>query len=271
MDVPKEIFKSLLFLQAIAFLLVACAVAHAQGPGTSMITIPAGPFIMGNNSGPEDERPAHTVELSSFTIDRTTVTNAQFAVFLAAVGPESPEGRGYYDVDDEDARIHWDEGGWLPDQGFADHPVMEVSWFGARSYCGWAGKRLPTEAEWEKAARGTDGRKFPWGNSPPDSSKAQFEAEYNESAPVDRFPEGASPYGVLDLSGNAWEWVSSIYLPYPYDPSDGREDLRAGPVRGTRGGGHDSPPEELTTTHRGEDLSRNYRGGHHNIGFRCAR
>jgi len=89
--------------------------------------------------------------------------------------------------------------------------------------------------------------------------------------PVDRFPEGASPYGVLGLSGNAWEWVSSIYLPYPYDPSDGREDLRAGPVRGTRGGGHDSPPDELTTTHRGEDLSRNYRMGHHNIGFRCAR
>jgi iron(II)-dependent oxidoreductase len=236
-----------------------------------MITIPAGAFMMGNNSGPEDERPAHTVELPSFAIDRTPVTNAQFAIFLDAVGPESPEERRFYDVDDEDARIHQEEGRWLADQGFADHPVMEVSWFGARRYCDWAGKRLPTEAEWEKAARGSDGRKYPWGNSPPDSSKAQFDAEYNESAPVDGFPQGASPYGVLDLSGNAWEWVSSIYLPYPYDPSDGREDLRAGPVRGTRGGGHDSPSEELTTTHRGEDLSRNHRGGHHNIGFRCAR
>ncbi len=271
MDTPKEVFKSLLFFQGIAFLLVTCAVVRAQGPGTAKITIPAGAFIMGNNSGPEDERPAHTVELPSFAIDRIPVTNAQFAIFLDAVGPESPEERRFYDVNDEDARIHEVDGVWLADQGFADHPVMEVSWFGARRYCGWAGKRLPTEAEWEKAARGTDGRKFPWGNSPPDSSKAQFDAEYNESAPVDRFPQGASPYGVLDLSGNAWEWVSSIYLPYPYDPSDGREDLRADAVRGTRGGGHDSPSEELTTTHRGEDLSRNYRGGHHNIGFRCAR
>ncbi len=271
MSVSRAIFKCLLIFQALAFLLMAFALAYAQGPTTAMITIPAGPFMMGSNNGPQDERPVHNVKLPSFAIDRTPVTNSQFAVFLDVVGPGSREEERFYDVDDEDARIHQGDGQWLADDGFADHPVMEVSWFGAISYCGWAGKRLPTEAEWEKAARGTDGRKFPWGNSPPDSSTAQFDAEYNESVPVDRFPQGASPYGVLGFSGNAWEWVSSAYLPYPYDPSDGREDLRAGPVRGTRGGGHDSPAEELTTTHRGEDLSRNYRGGHHNIGFRCAK
>ena len=126
-------------------------------------------------------------------------------------------------------------------------------------------------AEREKAARGTDGRRFPWGNSPPDTNKAQFDAGWNETAPVGSFPQGASPYGVLDLAGNVWEWVNSIYWPYPYSPLDGREDLKPGPVRGTRGGGQDSPPEELTTTQRGRELSRNFRSGHHNIGFRCAR
>ncbi|NIO07456.1 MAG: SUMF1/EgtB/PvdO family nonheme iron enzyme [Deltaproteobacteria bacterium] len=246
-------------------------VGAAQVRGYGMVTVPAGPFTMGSDVGPEDERPAHRVELPKFTIDRTPVTNAQFALFLEAVGSESPEGARYYDVDDDDARIHREEGRWLADDGFEDHPVMEVSWTGALSYCSWLGKRLPTEAEWEKAARGSDGRKFPWGNSPPDATRAQYQAGWNESAPVDGFPAGASPYGVLDLAGNAWEWVSSAYRPYPYDPSDGREDRRPGPVRGTRGGGHDSPAEELTTTHRGEELSRNYRSGHHNIGFRCAR
>jgi len=85
------------------------------------------------------------------------------------------------------------------------------------------------------------------------------------------FTAGGSPYGLLHMAGNAWEWVSSAYRPYPYDASDGREDLKAGPVRGTRGGGHDSTAEELTTTHRGRNLSRNPSAGHHNIGFRCAK
>ena len=88
---------------------------------------------------------------------------------------------------------------------------------------------------------------------------------------MDGFPAGASPYGVQDMAGNAWEWVSSAYRPYPYDPHDGREDLAAGPVRGTRGGGHDSPADEITTTQRGRNLSRNPASGHHNIGFRCAK
>ncbi|MDO8597749.1 MAG: SUMF1/EgtB/PvdO family nonheme iron enzyme, partial [Sulfuricaulis sp.] len=99
----------------------------------------------------------------------------------------------------------------------------------------------------------------------------QYAARFNDTAPADAFPAGTSPYGVLDMAGNAWEWVSSAYRPYPYNAGDGREDLKAGPVRATRGGGHDSPAEEITTTQRGRNLSRNPRSGHHNIGFRCAK
>jgi iron(II)-dependent oxidoreductase len=226
---------------------------------------------MGSDTGPEDERPAHRVELPAFSIDRTPVTNAQFAVFLNQVGPTNSAGERLFDVEDNDARIHKKGGKWAADAGFENHPVVEVSWFGARDYCAWAGKRLPTEPEWEKSARGTDGRRYPWGNNPPDQTRAQYNSGWNQTVPVSRFPKGASPYGVLDLAGNTWEWVSSAYIPYPYDPKDGREDLKPGPVRGTRGGGHDSPAEELTTTQRGRNLSRNFRSGHHNVGFRCAR
>ena len=145
-----------------------------------------------------------------------------------------------------------------------------MPWAGAVAYCAARGKRLPTEAEWEKAARGTDARRYPWGAELPEKRRAQFAVGYNETAPIDAFPAGASPYGVRDMAGNALEWVSSAYRPYPYRADDGREDPKPGPVRGTRGGGHDSPAEEITTTHRGRNLSRNPTSGHHNIGFRCA-
>jgi iron(II)-dependent oxidoreductase len=226
---------------------------------------------MGRDDGPQDEKPAHRLQLRAFSIDRTPVTNGQFAAFLNVSGALNPKRERRYDADDNDARIRKKGDRWMPDQGFKNHPVLEVSWFGARDYCAWAGKRLPSEAEWEKAARGNDQRIFPWGNDPPDSYRGQFSAGWNQTAQVASFPRGASPYGVLDMAGNVWQWVSSAYFPYPYNSRDGREDLKPGPVRGTRGGGHDSPPEELTATHRGRDLSRNFRGGHHNIGFRCAR
>jgi len=236
-----------------------------------MIRVPAGVFIMGSHDGPEDERPQQRVHLGEFFIDRTKVTHAQFARFIDARGVKAADGQRWYDVDDNDARIHWLAHQWQVVPGHENHPVVEASWYGAVAYCAWIGKRLPTEAEWEKAARGTDGRKYPWGNQAADQTRAHFNGGWNDFRPVGSFPKGASPYGMLDAAGNGWEWVSSAYLPYPYGPDDGREDLARMQVRVTRGGGQDSSSDELTTTHRGGHVSRNPRGGHHNIGFRCAR
>ena len=235
-----------------------------------MVLVSEGHFMMGSNYGPDDEKPEHRVFVKSFLIDVLPVSNADFAKFLNARGLKNNLGESFYDEDDRDARIHQQNALWQADVGYATHPVNEVSWVGARDYCAWLNKRLPTEAEWEKAARGTDGRRYPWGNSRPDQTRALYGAPYNASAPVDAFPAGASPYGVLDLSGNQWEWVASAYRPYPYSANDGRENQTPGPVRSTRGGGHDSSEDELTTTQRGRNLSRNPKAGHHNIGFRCA-
>ena len=238
---------------------------------SDMARVPAGAFLMGSKDGPEDERPPHRVEVEAFFIDRTKVTNARFAEFLNTVVPVGPKGENYFDIDDTDARVHRRDGKWRADIGLENNPVVEASWYGAAAYCQWRGKRLTTEAEWEKAARGTDGRKYPWGNEAPDSARAHFGGGWNDFRPVGSFPKGASPFGMLDAAGNGWEWVSSAYLAYPYNPNDGREDLTRHQVRVTRGGGQDARPDELTTTHRGRQVSRNPRGGHHNIGFRCAR
>jgi iron(II)-dependent oxidoreductase len=256
----------------LAAIVVATGIGAAPAPmAEDMVEVPAGAFVMGSDAGPADERPAHRITLPAYRIDRFPVTNSQFAEFLNVVGPFNAKGERLFDTEDPDARIHRTSGKWIADDGYGRHPVVEVSWVGARDYCAWRGQRLPTEAEWEKAARGTDGRRFPWGASAPDRARAQFAARYNETAPVDAFAAGASPFGVQGMAGNAWEWVSSAYRPYPFNAKDGREDLGAGPVRGTRGGGHDSPADEITTTQRGRDLSRNPASGHHNIGFRCAK
>jgi len=246
------------------------AIAAAGATASDMLQVPAGSFTMGRDDGPPDERPAHRVEVTAFAIDRTEVTNGQFAAFLNTRGDTNAAGERLYDADDPDARIHRAGTVWRADDGYDRHPAVEVTWAGARDYCRWRDQRLPTEAEWEKAARGDDGRRYPWGAAPPDATRGRFGAAFNATVPVGMFPAGASPLGALDMGGNVWEWVASAYRPYPYRADDGREAPTAGPVRATRGGGHDSPAGELTTTQRGRDLSRNPRAGHHNIGFRCA-
>ena len=257
-------------MRALLALTLLAAAPHLVA-GDDMVAVPAGRFVMGRDDGPPDERPAHRVELAAYRIDRLPVTNAQFAAFLERHGARAPDGARYFDDDDADARIRPREGRWRADPGFERHPVVEAAWLGALAYCRSLGKRLPAEAEWEKAARGTDGRLYPWGNAPPGPALAWYGRGWNETAPVGERPGGASPFGVLELSGNVWEWVSSAYRPYPYLASDGREDPAPGPVRGTRGGAHDSGAAELTATQRGRQVSRNPAAGHHNIGFRCAR
>jgi hypothetical protein len=160
----------------IIFLQPLSSARSADRELSDMVRIGAGEFLMGTNDGPEDERPMHRVSVAEFSIDRHQVTNAQFARFLDAVGTESARREKYFDIDDDDARVHRRSGRWLADQGHENRPVVEVSWFGAVAFCNWVGKRLPTEAEWERTARGLDGRKFPWGSEPPDATRAHFNA-----------------------------------------------------------------------------------------------
>ena len=206
----------------ILFLTTGAAVWAAEGitmttpAGTTheMVLVPAGPFEMGSTGGAADEQPVHTVELESFYIGMYEVAAAQYVAFLNAIdGNDDGEGHELLDLDDEEGNAQLGRSGdVLTDQALADHPVVEVSWYGAQAYCGWAGLRLPTEAEWEKAARGTDGRTYPWGEGI-DGSKANYldsgDAFDGRTTPVGLFPDGASPYGALDMAGNVWEWVSS--------------------------------------------------------------
>jgi len=172
--------------------------------GSTMVLVPAGEFVMGTATRQDYESPPHVVNLPAYYIDKTEVTNAQYARFLQATGHEPPP--------------TW-EGPNVP-QGKENHPITNVSWFEAMQYAAWAGKRLPTEAEWEKAARGTDGRRYPWGELD-DLDKRNIPAprlwsHQHEIVEVALYPDGASPCGCLDMAGNAWEWTADWYMPYPH-------------------------------------------------------
>lgn len=174
----------------------------------STILIPAGEFIMGvddERADPQD-RPRHKPVLHAYKIDKYPVTNAQYARFVAATGHRPP--------------LHWTKGK-IP-KGLELHPVTMVSWFDAKAYAEWAGKRLPTEQEWERAARGTDGRRWPWGNKM-DPSRLNTYNQVGSTTPVGAYPSGASPEGLLDMAGNVSEWVADDFLPYP--GTDAPEDM----------------------------------------------
>jgi formylglycine-generating enzyme required for sulfatase activity len=171
----------------------------ATPPPVDRVLVPAGPFTMGSNAeGEPDERPEHTRTLHAYRIDRHEVTREDYFRCVRA-------GRC------SDA---WARAGWTDPRG----PVTSVSWSMAQAYCRWAGGRLPTEPEWEKAARGTDGRRFPWGNDPPTPAHAVYGLRMNvgQPAPVGTHALGASPYGALDMAGNVWEWTATVYDPYAY-------------------------------------------------------
>ncbi|MEK6664823.1 MAG: SUMF1/EgtB/PvdO family nonheme iron enzyme [candidate division NC10 bacterium] len=246
-------------------LLLAAAPAAADG----VMLVDGGPFVMGSDRDSPGEAPQHGLFLSQFYIDRHKVTNREFAQFLNAKGLKSPEGEDYFDWDDADARIRRVIQIFMPDPGFEDHPAGEVSWFGARDYCLWKGKRLPTEAEWEKAARGNDGRRYPWGNDPPTPDRAVYGRGYNATEPVGLKPAGASPHGVHDMVGNLREWTASQYRPYPYRKDDGREAPDRTATRVVRGASHDDGPDALRVTIRRYYEHRGTARGHHHVGFRC--
>ena len=239
------------------------------GPYAGMILIPAGPFTMGRDGGPEEEGPAHEVFLPSFYIDKNLVTVAEYVKLIRAKGPYGPRGEMYLDVEDPDARIHQSEQGWVADPGFEAYPAAEMSLYGAAAYCQLVGKRLPSEAEWEKAARGKDQRLYPWGNEPPNLDLAFIGGYRGETVPVGQYPLGASAYGVLDMAGQVWEWTRSLYRPYPYDPKDGREELSTGGPIVARGGNAASEAEGLTATAREVVDPWRAQTGHAYFGFRC--
>ena len=258
---------------ALAFLATALALAAAPRPtpADGIMLVRAGAVWIGRDDGEPDEAPLHRVFVRDFWIERHKVTNGELAAFLNADGAISTDGERRYDWDDADARIHKTSAGrWWADPSFEHHPAVEVSWFGARDFCAARGRRLPSEAEWEKAARGDDRRIYPWGAEPPDPERAVFARRYNQTEPTAARPRGASPHGVEDLLGNLREWTSTALQPYPYRPDDGRQPWRGTGRVVVRGASHDDDATTLSLTRRWSYDRRGAAAGHHHVGFRCA-
>jgi formylglycine-generating enzyme required for sulfatase activity len=244
------------------------SILQNEKDGADMVYVPAGEFLMGNDTAGGDESPGHLVYLDAFWIYKHEVTNEEFAIFLNEMGNQTEGKVNWFDAEDVEARIHKNEQLWEPDMYYKDHPVTEVSWYGASAYCEWAGGRLPTEAEWEKAARGDDGRTYPWGNESYACYLAQYYGCPLDTVPVGSFQGGASPYGALDMGGNVWEWVADWYDENYYDISVYENPLgpNDGIYRVLRGGSFANFGGYMRTSHR-------YKGDpsstEHINGFRC--
>jgi eukaryotic-like serine/threonine-protein kinase len=264
----------------------------SETDGMTQVFVPEGDFAMGSDSSSyANERPVHTVFLDSFWIDQTEVTNSMFEGFVTQTGYQTEaEKKGTssgYDTDTgksvQNQVADW-EHPLGPDSslaGLAEHPVVHVSWNDARVYCEWAGRRLLTEAEWEKAARGTDGRTFPWGsnfdgtllnsadvNLGAGRGNSSFDDGFQLSAPVGSYPLGASPYGALDMVGNVWEWVKDWVdeAYYQGSPTANPGGPASGVYRVVRGGSWHDPEDGNRAAYRGwaspgdTDIT---------LGFRC--
>lgn len=224
--------------------------------GMTQVYVPEGIFSMGSNGTPNSkEYPAHDVYLNAFWMDKVEVTNSMYKKCVDADECLPPV-----------LRLNPYYGKWI----YRDLPVVYVNWYAAEKYCAWAGRRLPTEAEWEKAARGTDQRKYPWGSERPNPRLANFaESLIQESLSSYRYPLGASPYGVLNMAGNVREWVSDWFENRYYDvsPKENPTGPENGFERSLRGGAYDANSIDITTFNRlrhepdSAGLSR---------GFRCA-
>jgi len=231
----------------------------ATAEDAPMVLIPAGSFWMGVDGleGLEDERPRHQVWLDAYRIDRFEVTTGRYALFLRASGRKPP-----WQWEAVNLAIH------------VNRPVIGVDWEDAEAYCRWAGKRLPTEAEWEKAARGTDGRLFPWGNQPPTAEHANHALgarfSYSQALmPVGSYEKGRSPFGLSDMAGNVWEWVQDWYAGnyYEQSPEKNPKGPEEGQLKVLRGGSWSELPKYLLTYGRFK-LPPSTQNSY--TGFRCA-
>jgi len=221
----------------------------------TQLLVPAGEFLMGDGDKAEKNGPQHSVQLSAFWIDRTEVSNAMYALCVAAKNCDAP--------------FHGDLNPMYDDPDFANYPVVYVTWKQAGEYCAWADRRLPTEAEWEKAARGTDGRIYPWGNESPDITRANYALQVGGPLPVDRYTLGASPYGALNMAGNVREWVLDWFHPFAYFalPTLNPQGPPDGGKRSLRGGSYLDDENEIRTFNR---FSHEPGSAGINRGFRCA-
>jgi formylglycine-generating enzyme required for sulfatase activity len=234
------------------------AAANETPLAEEMVSIPAGPFIRGTNAGGYDEQPERPIYLNAFSIDRYEVTNHQYQAFVAATGHRKAAPPSRYAKN-------------MSRMGGVNQPVTYVSWDDADAYCRWKGRRLPTEAEWEKAMRGTDGRLWPWGNDPDPaaSNRASAKDGYEATAPVGTFTRDVSPFRVADGAGNVMEWVADWYAEDAYrDPAHRNPH---GPDHGVfrvmRGGGYTTSGSDARITSRSK-MVPDFRD--ETIGFRCA-
>lgn len=255
--------------------------------GKEMVLVPGGYFTFGSADGMSDEAPVRKIFLDVFYLDKYEVTNREFQRFVEATGYHTTaEQRGWGWVWVGEAWEKVDEAYWRQPLGpgsdalqTSDHPVVHMSWGDATAYCTWAKKRLPSEAEWEKRARGSSGRIYPWGDELPEK-EGVFRANYNQgkeardgflqTAPVGSFPQGRSPYGAMDMGGNVWEWVSDWYEAQYYEKAwyKNPQGPRWGMVKVLRGGSWFESETSLRASRREYAFQVDYL---QSFGFRCAK
>ena len=231
--------------------------AAAKLEERSMALVPAGEFIMGSATGDADEQPVRRIYMDTFSMDRYQVSVGQYAKFLESTSQAAPP--------------DWSI---MNKSRHQNRPVVNVDWADAAAYCTWAGKRLPTEAEWEKAARGADGRTYPWGNELPRGFHANMKKEkwsdHYVLSPVGMYEEGKSPYGIYDMAGNVWEWISDWYDAdyYTTGPSKNPTGPPKGQAKVIRGGSWGSGAKDLRSSDRDSHLPSARGMG---TGFRCVK
>ena len=247
-----------------------------------MVYVPAGELTMGSISGSPDEQPVHTVYLDGYYIDKYEVTNVNYAAYLnqalyaGDINANSitviKDGHELIDLDDPDCQITYAEGGFVVDSGKENYPVVEVSWYGANSYANHFGKRLPTEAEWAMAARGTDQRAYPWGDELPTSSLCNFDNNVSHTTPVGQYsPNGDSPHSCCDMAGNVWEWCNDWYDIdyYTISPLNNPQGPNSGNTRVLRGGSWSG--NGAANVRSANRVDRYPNSTDDNMGFRCVR